>query len=70
MLKFGLPISLRMIIKKFKITPGIFLKKMFKDKKVENNQLTLILCSKIGTSFIKKGIDKKFLLDFLKEEFY
>ena len=67
LLKFKLPISIKNY-KKVNLKANEIFKKLYSDKKVRNGKLTFVLCSKIGTSFIKNDIPDNVILDFLKEE--
>ena len=67
LLKFKLPISIKNY-KKVNLKANEIFKKLYSDKKVRNGKLTFVLCSKIGTSFIKNDIPDNVILNFLKEE--
>ncbi len=65
--KLELPTSLKNI-KSVSITTSKMLEKFKFDKKNKNNQLTFILNTKIGESFIKNNMDLNILTNFLNDE--
>ena len=47
---------------------GPLLKRMAGDKKAEGGQLTLVLARGVGEAFVQKGVDRRAVVDFLREE--